>query len=88
MLPVPLKPTSRAGKAKIVMSVMSEDQEWLRRKLTELYDEHRRLDEGILLLGRESTVDFLNLQRLKKRKLALKDQIHKIESELLPDIIA
>jgi hypothetical protein len=64
------------------------DEEWLRRKLTELYDEHRRLDEVITQLGREATVDFFQLQRLKRRKLAIKDQIHRIESDLLPDIIA
>ena len=64
------------------------DEEWLRRKLTELYDEHRRLDEVITQLGREAKVDFLQIQRLKRRKLALKDQIHRIESDLLPDIIA
>lgn len=64
------------------------DQEWLRKRLTELYDEHRRLDDIIDQLGSDATVDFLQMQRLKKRKLALRDQIQLAESSLLPDIIA
>ncbi len=67
---------------------MLANEEWLRKRLTELYDEHRRLDDIIAQLARESTIDYLQLQRLKKRKLQLRDQIQKIESELLPDIIA
>ena len=62
--------------------------EWLRKKLTSLYDEHRRLDDFIAHLGQQSVVDPLQIQRLKKKKLSLKDQIQRIESELLPDIIA
>lgn len=64
------------------------EQEWLRKKLTELYDEHRRLDEIIVQLSKEATIDQLQLQRLKKRKLKLRDQIQIIENTLLPDIIA
>ena len=63
-------------------------QEDLRRRLEELRSEHRDLDD---VIGRMSeTVPFnqLQLQRLKKRKLALKDQITQLESKLLPDIIA
>ena len=50
--------------------------------------EHRQLDEQIQLLSSEPTGDQLELARLKKRKLLLKDQISRIESGLLPDIIA
>jgi hypothetical protein len=46
------------------------------------------LDEVIARLAVRAPLDQLELQRLKKRKLLLKDQITKIESELLPDIIA
>jgi len=63
-----------------------EDQ--LRFKLMELRSEHRDLDDVIARIGEEQPFDQLQIQRLKKRKLGLKDEILKIESELLPDIIA
>ena len=62
--------------------------EELRRKLAELKSEHRDLDDVIERLVDGGPFDQLQVQRLKKRKLILKDQIAKIESELLPDIIA
>jgi hypothetical protein len=67
---------------------MDLDTEALRAKLTALKTEHRGLDDVIARLGERGPVDQLELQRLKKRKLQLKDRITKIESELLPDIIA
>jgi hypothetical protein len=67
---------------------MDLDVEALRAKLTELKTEHRDLDDIIARLSEHAPFDQLQLQRLKKRKLLLKDQISKIESELLPDIIA
>jgi hypothetical protein len=71
-----------------VATAMDLDVEALKAKLAALKLEHRDLDEGIARLAREAPFDQLRLQRLKKRKLLLKDQISKIESELLPDIIA
>ena len=65
-----------------------EDLETLRRKLTELKSEHRDLDEVISRLTESGPFDQLQVQRLKKRKLKLKDEITRIESRLLPDIIA
>lgn len=65
-----------------------EDEDELREKLIELKREHKDLDEIIDRLLTAQPVDFLQLQRLKKRKLMLKDTIQKIESNLLPDIIA
>ena len=65
-----------------------EDEEALREKLAELREEHRDMDSAIDRLVEMSVVDALKLQRLKKRKLQLKDMIQKIESERLPDIIA
>ena len=65
-----------------------QDEDELREKLIELKREHKDLDEIIDRLMTTQPVDFLQLQRLKKRKLALKDAIQKIESGLLPDIIA
>jgi hypothetical protein len=68
--------------------MMQEDEEELQRMLEELRTEHRDLDIIIQQLTDAVPVDFLRLQRLKKRKLFLKDSISKIESMLLPDIIA
>ena len=67
---------------------MDLDVEALKAKLAALKLEHRDLDGVIARLAEEAPFDQLQLQRLKKRKLLLKDQISKIESELLPDIIA
>jgi hypothetical protein len=67
---------------------MDLDVEALRAKLAALKTEHRQLDDVIARFADRVPVDQLELQRLKKRKLLLKDQITKIESELLPDIIA
>jgi hypothetical protein len=60
----------------------------LRDELATLRAEHRLLDEEIFSLEVKGSVDQLTIRRLKKRKLALKDQITKIEDQLLPDIIA
>lgn len=65
-----------------------EDQEELQKMLTELRTEHQDLDIVIQQMAETVPVDFLRLQRLKKRKLFLKDSISKIESMMLPDIIA
>jgi len=60
----------------------------MRVKLEELRSEHRDLDDVIQRLAETSPFNQLQIQRLKKRKLALKDQMTKLESKLLPDIIA
>ena len=65
-----------------------DDQDRLREKLAGLRTEHRDLDDVIDRLSAQRPVDLVQLQRLKKRKLVLKDMIAKIESMLLPDIIA
>ena len=65
-----------------------DDKEFLQQRLAELKSEHRDLDDVIDRLSEERPVDQLQIQRLKKRKLRLKDDIAKIESRLLPDIIA
>jgi hypothetical protein len=68
--------------------LMDLDVEALKAKLAALKSEHRDLDDVIARLLDHRPFDQLQMQRLKKRKLMLKDQILKIESELLPDIIA
>ena len=68
---------------------MSQDDEVvLRRMLAELTIEHRDLDDAIDALQQAPVVDALRLQRLKKRKLFLKDRIADLEDQLTPDIIA
>ena len=64
------------------------DTEALRLKLEQLKTEHRDLDDVILRVTEGTTFNQLQVKRLKKRKLVLKDHIAKLESQLLPDIIA
>lgn len=64
------------------------NQEKLREYLAQLKSEHRDIDDAIHALSQRMMPDMLQLQRLKKRKLALRDEISSIESQLLPDIIA
>ena len=58
------------------------------QRLRELRIEHRDLDDVICRLSLDIYVDELQLRRLKKRKLMLKDQIAKLESQLIPDLNA
>jgi hypothetical protein len=67
---------------------MDLDVEAVKAKLETLRAEHRDLDETIARIGDQGPFNPVQLQRLKKRKLALKDLIAKLESQLLPDIIA
>ncbi len=57
-------------------------------KVRQLRIEHRDLDEVICRLTMDMHVDELQLKRLKKRKLMLKDQIARVESQLIPDLNA
>ncbi len=65
---------------------MLDDRESLLRRLHEMRSEHRDLDTVIARL--DGTVDALQVQRLKKRKLKLKDEIRQLHDLTLPDIIA
>ncbi|SLN35689.1 YdcH family protein [Oceanibacterium hippocampi] len=64
------------------------DPEELQSALMKLRMEHGDLDAAIDAMATGTSFDRLQIQRLKKRKLVLKDQIAKLESSLLPDIIA
>ncbi len=66
---------------------MLTDRDSLLRKLHELRSEHRDLDTVIARLS-DQPIDQLQLQRLKKRKLLLKDEVGYLESRLIPDSIA
>ena len=66
----------------------NEEQEEIVRRILELRVEHRDLDDAINALSRADYVDQLQLKRLKKRKLSIKDTIQKLESGLIPDVDA
>ena len=65
-----------------------EDTNKLLEVLKNFEQEHRDLDEILIQLQEKNTVDLLQIQRLKKRKLILKDKIIEIRNSLEPDIIA
>ena len=64
------------------------DENDIREKIQELRIQHRDLDDAIMALMETGRADMLQIQRLKKQKLLLKDEVAKLENELLPDIIA
>jgi hypothetical protein len=65
-----------------------EEKAQIRERLQSLEIEHHDLDDVIARLASDPSQDRLQLQRLKKRKLVLKDQIQKLRTRLIPDIIA
>jgi hypothetical protein len=64
------------------------EEQILRSTLATLIEEHRDLDAAIMAMTERGSSDQLQLTRLKKRKLQLRDQIAQIEDRLLPNIIA
>ena len=58
------------------------------KQLKSLEEEHRDLDQILIQLQEKQTIDFLQIKRLKKRKLILKDKIIYLKNKLEPDIIA
>jgi hypothetical protein len=67
---------------------MMDEQKILKAQLEILNEEHRQVDKTIEELMTHNIVDRVSVQRLKKRKLLIKDQMNKIYSRLTPDIIA
>ena len=65
-----------------------EEKAQIRSRLHDLEIEHQDLDDVILKLAADPAQDQLQLRRLKKRKLVLKDQIQRLRARLIPDIIA
>ena len=60
----------------------------MREKIDTIKTQHRILDDQIVALETDPTSDQLKIQRLKRQKLKLKDEISRLETSLLPDIIA
>ncbi len=69
-------------------SMEEREIELIKERLSQLKSEHRDLDDVIARISEEAPFDQIQVKRLKKRKLLLKDQILQLESRLLPDIIA
>ena len=67
---------------------MNEDKKELINQLSNLEQEHRDLDDIILRLQEQKTINLLQMQRFKKRKLMLKDKIENLKDKIEPDIIA
>ncbi len=67
---------------------MSEEQNKIKSKINELRKLHSELDIEISKIVKVIPVDQVMLQRIKKKKLKLKDEISKLSSHILPDIIA
>ena len=67
---------------------MSLEQNEIQERIIALQQEHRDLDDAIAALVDKDVYDQLLLQRMKKRKLALRDWIGRLEALLVPDIIA
>ena len=76
----------RAAKSTMVM--IDQDNNEYALELAQLQQEHRDLDAAIEALHESPAPDLLSLQRMKKRKLQLRDRISFIEDQITPDIIA
>jgi len=70
------------------LPLTEEEKAHIRSRLHALEIEHHDLDDVIIRLAADPKQDQLLLQRLKKRKLILKDQIQRLRARLIPDIIA
>jgi len=70
------------------VAMTQNDERELREQLARLQQEHRDLDAAIVALAMSPGSDVIQVQRLKKRKLVLRDKIRRIEDQITPDIIA
>lgn len=70
------------------MPLSDEEERELREQLARLHQEHRDLDAAIAALQDAPGADIIQIQRLKKRKLQLRDKIAFVDDQLTPDIIA
>jgi hypothetical protein len=74
--------------SKPAVAMTKEEERELREQLARLQQEHRDLDAAIAALAMSLGSDVIQVQRLKKRKLVLRDKIRRIEDQITPDIIA
>jgi len=81
------RPSGNQAQASAV-AMTNEEERALREQLARLLQEHRDLDAAIEALVISPGSDLIQVQRLKKRKLVLRDKIRRIEDQLTPDIIA
>jgi hypothetical protein len=77
-----------SGESEPAVAMTKEEERELRELLARLQQEHRDLDAAIAALAMSPGSDLIQVQRLKKRKLVLRDRIRAIEDQLTPDIIA
>ena len=81
-------PPAVAAKPESAVPMTKDEERELQEQLARLQQEHRDLDVAISALQHSPGSDVLQVQRLKKRKLYLRDRISHIEDQLTPDIIA
>ena len=86
IIPLKVPPTRTASKQAVAMN--DNEEVALREQLARLQQEHRDLDAAIEALVTSPGSDLIQVQRLKKRKLVLRDKIRQIEDQITPDIIA
>ena len=82
------QPFAISSRFRLACIMTDEDERELHAELARLQQEHRDLDAAIDALHQSPAPDLLRLQRLKKRKLLLRDRIAFIEDQITPDIIA
>jgi hypothetical protein len=82
------EPNRIPARSKPAVAMNDEDERALREQLARLQQEHRDLDAAIAALAGSPGSDLIQVQRLKKRKLVLRDKIRRIDDQLTPDIIA
>ena len=82
------RPSGDQAQANSAVAMTDEEERALREQLARLLQEHRDLDAAIEALVISPGSDLIQVQRLKKRKLILRDKIRIIEDQLTPDIIA
>jgi hypothetical protein len=82
------QPFAISSRFQLTYPMTNEDERELETELARLQQEHRDLDAAIDALHQSPAPDLLRLQRLKKRKLQLRDRIAFIEDQITPDIIA
>ena len=86
--PLPARQPAPTALPRRPLTMETRDIEHYKHRLVELRVEHRDLDDVIARLAKDPLVDELELKRLKKRKLLLKDMIAHLESKLIPDLNA